>query len=483
MKIQFLGHAGFLVNAKSLNILIDPWFHSAFFGSWFPYPDNRHLEAEVLDQKIDYLYISHTHEDHLDWKFLRRFNHNIPILCPDYRSKALAKKLRSLGFKNIIDMGHRQPFHLPHGLQATVFLDVSHKEDSGLMIEEDGVKFLDLNDCNTKLSELPTDVTLLAAQFSGAMWYPNRYDYPPDVMQEKTDAIRSDLLKTLVNKINVIKPKYYMPCAGPACFLDPELQQFNDRKTTIFPDWNTTKDKFVQVCPNQNIIQVKCGDKIDLSMEQVEPHPTIPCDDIQAYSAARKDEWNITHECNVDTEELKSYFEKLSKRNRHILEEAITFRIKTENKSWAITVHKESVQIKESNEEISGYEFTLPNHVLVGIIINDGGWEEALLSMRIKLKRNPDVYDTKLFGLLRYGTEPAQTRQMVNDGKNKETITRNGVTLPRYCPHAGEDLSFAQIENNILTCPRHHWQWDLKTGECIKGGNIKLKCEECINKT
>ena len=50
------------------------------------------------------------------------------------------------------------------------------------MLDLGGYRFLDLNDCNTPMSELPGDVDLLAAQYSGAMWYPNAYDYPPGAM-------------------------------------------------------------------------------------------------------------------------------------------------------------------------------------------------------------------------------------------------------------------------------------------------------------
>jgi UDP-MurNAc hydroxylase len=30
-----------------------------------------------------------------------------------------------------------------------MYLDTSHKEDSGLLLDMDGLRFLDLNDCNT----------------------------------------------------------------------------------------------------------------------------------------------------------------------------------------------------------------------------------------------------------------------------------------------------------------------------------------------
>lgn len=461
MKIQYLGHAGFVIETNQSRILIDPWFYGAFFGSWFPLPNNRALLPKLLDESFDYLYISHTHEDHFDEKFLKQFvksHKDIQVLYPKYRSQALKRKLKGVGLTNLLEIKHQETV-AGKDFHATIFLDVSHKEDSGILIECDGLRFLDLNDCNTLLSELPTDIDILAAQFSGAQWYPNCYDYPPDVMQEKTDAMCHDLLRTLVKKVEITKAKTYIPCAGPACFLDPKLMHFNDGTKTIFPTWDLVEDKFKQLC-SVKILKLAM-DESPLTMEQ--------------YSEMRKDEWNIEKQVEIKTEDLQKYFAKLSEDNVHILNEYKKFHIQTETKTWAIELYK-IANVTEGRKEGMSYNFLVPSYILEAIIQKKCGWEEALLSMRIHLMRNPDVYDSKLFGLLRYGNEPIQTKQMVKDEVSKETIEREGYTFQRYCPHAGEDLSYADIKDGVIECPRHHWKWNLKTGECIHGGCIKLNC-------
>src|SRR5439155_1057278 len=97
------------------------------------------------------------------------------------------------------------------------------------------------------------------------------------------------------------------------------------------------------------------------------------------------------------------------------------------------------------------------------------GWEEALLSMRVNLHRDPDQFDSRLMGLLRYGNEPVQTLQMSREINCAETIERDGVRMQRFCPHAGEDLKHATVCNGVIECPRHHWKWDAQTGECLEG--------------
>src|SRR5262245_54048696 len=198
--ILSLGHAGFVVEHAGTRVLIDPWFYPAFLASWFPDPDNRQLLDPLTRERFDFLYVSHTHEDHFDEWFLKTLDRNLTVLCPAYRTRSLEKRFRALGFTRVIPLAHKQSRELAPGFTGTVLLDTGHKEDSGLLLEMDGFRFLDLNDCNTPLSELPIEIDLLAAQFSGAMWYPNCYDYPPDVMRNKVAAVREGLLKTLVSK-------------------------------------------------------------------------------------------------------------------------------------------------------------------------------------------------------------------------------------------------------------------------------------------
>ena len=97
--------------------------------------------------------------------------------------------------------------------------------------------------------------------------------------------------------------------------------------------------------------------------------------------------------------------------------------------------------------------------------------------MRLSLHRSPDVFDLTLMSLLRYGNHPAQTMQLVRERENTETIERDGLRMQRYCPHAGEDLTFATVCDGIVECPRHHWKWDARTGDCLDGGTVPLRVE------
>jgi UDP-MurNAc hydroxylase len=486
--IRYLGHAGFVVSHAGHRILMDPWFYPAFLDSWFPFPDNRALLDEVVTDRFDHLYVSHAHEDHFDRRLLAQLDRSTRVIVPKYRSKIMVRRFRDLGFTDVVALEHRESLELAPGVTATMYLDTSHKEDSGLLLDLDGFRFLDLNDCNTPMSELPTDVDLLAAQFSGAMWYPNCYDYPAPVMAEKVEQVCSDLMDTLYRKVRITGARAYLPSAGPACFLDPELAEFNDRDRTIFPLWEQVSDGFEQACPGVTVLRAGPGD--DLAVRTGGP-VVVPAgpegsrldEDIAAYRTRRKDEWQDFHagpEPTVTMAEIEAYFGTLQRWNKRFLGDfSKDIRLVAGTENWNVRLGRLAEDFEIDGEEPYDPEYTLlmSPRVLRAVLDGRAGWEEALLSMRVGLHRHPDLFDLTFMSLLRYGHQPVQTMQMLRERQNTETIERDGLRLQRFCPHAGEDLSFADIRDGVIECPRHHWMWDARSGQCVDKGTVPLRVE------
>jgi len=40
------------------------------------------------------------------------------------------------------------------------------------------------------------------------------------------------------------------------------------------------------------------------------------------------------------------------------------------------------------------------------------------------------------------------------------------IVIDNACPHAGGNLAGGSVENEIVTCPWHQWEFDLNTGVC-----------------
>jgi UDP-MurNAc hydroxylase len=265
------------------------------------------------------------------------------------------------------------------------------------------------------------------------------------------------------------------------------MMQFNDRDNTIFPVWENVSDQFAAMCSDVKVVKPQPGDKlqIDLSGRTIvaEPVDHPIAESIDEYSERRRDEWSEFYrdaERPVSQEELETYFAALHRQNKHLLHDfSKDIRLVVGSSVWKVQLGQLAEHFVIDGEEPYDpeYSFFMGTRVLRQIIDGREGWEEALLSMRVALNRNPDLFDSRFMGLLRYGHEPAQTLQMVRELYNAETIERDGLRMQRFCPHAGEDLTYAIVCDGVVECPRHHWKWDARTGECIEGGGIKLRIE------
>ena len=102
MRITGLGHASVLVETAHGTVLTDPWVNPAYFGSWFPFPDNSQLDWDAIGD-VDYLFVSHLHRDHFDPETLaKHVSKRTTVLLPEYPTSELEDALRGCGFTSFV---------------------------------------------------------------------------------------------------------------------------------------------------------------------------------------------------------------------------------------------------------------------------------------------------------------------------------------------------------------------------------------------
>jgi len=450
--IRHLGHAGFTFSWGGVRLLIDPWFHPAFCGSWFPWPDNRPMMGEAHG---DWLYVSHAHEDHLDRVFLAGLDKGMRVLVPRFPSRQMERELRTLGFTDLVPLGHGEQHTLTPGFTVTMLLDPG-KEDSALLADAGGFRFLDANDCEVPSSQWPDQVNVLACQFSGASWYPHCYAFPADVMRAKTREVRVSALERLARKIRLTGARMFLPSAGPAVFLDPALSGYNDR-AGVFPWWDDIRPQFVDAVPGVPAIP-----------------PLRVSGTVDDYRRERRSEWEAWYaepDTPASEAEVAEHFTRLQQVNRAFLGGwRRDVALDDGGRSWNVRLG--AVPLEEPPAE-PGWRIHVPPRVLRAVLDGRVSWETALLSMRLRLHEGPGGYDSSLMGLLQAGHRPAQTRTLAGLRETGETVVRGGLRFPRWCPHGGEDLAYATVTSGVIECPRHHWQWDT-AGKCVAGGDVPL---------
>jgi UDP-MurNAc hydroxylase len=243
MRVTYFGQACTLIEVAGKKILTDPWLtEGAYFGTWF----HTHLIAEAgvtpeaFPKDIDYLFLSHEHQDHVDPATLQHFSPQIPVLICKFVTAKFRRYIEGLGFHNIWEIPPGQRVELDNEIAVTMLGSAEYTNDAGLLVEGESCKLLNETDCKLSYPDLERlgqqEIDIGFYMFSGANWYPMMYDYPDEVKKALVGRRRRSLLRSLVQRVKVTKPRVVVPAAGPCTILDPDLLWLNSEDYGIFID-------------------------------------------------------------------------------------------------------------------------------------------------------------------------------------------------------------------------------------------------------
>lgn len=153
MKFTLFGGATGILEHAGRRMLFDPWLDDGIFhGAWYHFPP---LAVGVEDLgRIDYVYISHIHEDHCSPGTLRHVSPDAEVILMDRRPNMVERFLERhrLRFRAIHRVPPRTPVQLADDLVVdTLTADPAHAlnwlVDSALIVAWDGVVVYNANDC------------------------------------------------------------------------------------------------------------------------------------------------------------------------------------------------------------------------------------------------------------------------------------------------------------------------------------------------
>jgi UDP-MurNAc hydroxylase len=228
VKIRFVSHASFTVENRGTTLLCDPWlFGKAFNRGWALLSPAAAVEWE----KIDYVWISHQHPDHLHFPTLKSVDpqkrKHLTMLYQKHASPRIPKAIRGLGYSTVRELRLNKWTPLRGGLE--VMCGSVGSMDSWICIRADGINILNLNDCVLGpghlgyISGLVGKVTVLLTQFSFANWIGNRSD---ELGEAETK------LRELRDRVNTLKPDATIPFASFIYFCNQENSWMNDFAVT-----------------------------------------------------------------------------------------------------------------------------------------------------------------------------------------------------------------------------------------------------------
>ncbi len=428
MKIEFVNSACVVIDHNGKKILCDPWLSEdgAFYGSWGHVPPLGVTTRDFKD--IDYLYISHIHQDHCDIETLQKFSKNIPVLIASFKQKFLYGCLRGLGFENIIEIGWGEKYRAGDGLYVEIYPSDpdcgSMGIDSYALFSSDDHLVGNFNDCPFPLVEKFLNKTLgqrnldlLLFPYAGAGPYPQCFLNLSDSEKNKEASIKTQNFYDQACKyIKKMKPRFGVPFAGQYT-LGGNLYELN--KFRGVPPLNEACDYFKNYVKEKEIsskiVHMSRGDIFDLCEEKIVFKNNSTWTDIQVKEYVEKTLKSKIFSYQKEEEKIMDLFPEFKKayikfdRKRESVGFISDFKFYVDfGNSFYYTIPFDGGGVKKIASEKN---FTEPyctlkiDYRLLRRILNRESqyhWNNAMVGSHVLFNRHPNVFMREPYYLLSF---------------------------------------------------------------------------------
>ena len=444
MKLTFFQSSAVMIETKGVKILCDPWLvDGELYGSWNHYPPIDFQPQNFND--VDFIYLSHIHQDHFSKKSLSKLNKDIPVIIHNFENKILRENIKEMGFK-VNELNHNDRTHLKN----QVFINIlaadncdpsicykyfgcapleskygSTSIDTMSVIDDQDNVLVNTNDCPfelsftaaTTLKEKYSKIDMLLVGYTSASAYPQCFTLSEAEKIREKERMQQDFLKKAENYVNLFEPDYFMPFAGRYT-LAGKLAPLNDyRGVTELDDAFSyfTNSKNIDVEKSKCII-LNPGSIFDTETGQPsEPYKKIDKIQKQQYIqnvlAKRKLDYESEQEPEID--EIKSLigkcyerFERKRKELRFSSEATVLIKLSSEE-FLAISCNGNGWKIiKQKNiDDYKNYvKLSLDTRLLKWILSGPryAHWNVAENGSHITFERTPNVYERGLYYCLAF---------------------------------------------------------------------------------
>ena len=503
LNLEYLGHAGWLIEGDNFRCICDPWFgpSGAFFSQWLPFPTNRDLWDASLLSNLDFIYISHAHEDHLDPWVLEQVDRSTVFVIPEFKDPILRTTLSKMGFTDVRELT-RDKTEIFKGVKVKIVEDDGYMDqDSCMLLDTGDHKILNLNDCHLDfgvIEECIGDVDILMLQATSAIWWPCAYDYDDQDLRDKCIQKRHNAVRRAIKYAKTVNAKLTIPNAGPPFFRDRSLHHWNETRRDetnpfILADDAALimRDEGVEAQALTPGDTITLGETIQTKIDQEKYNLvyTKLTEYVAKYAQQVQDEHPVP---SHTTEEHKTMVQKFKKHVSNVCKTSqlyvpqLTFNVLFDfNGVEKVVVNFSEGTITTFSNQTINYEFTLCPDAMCELFKSRYiDFERFFLGTNFKCRRDPDVYNEILFTLLKnfdikrlLTSEKiyAERKDLLNETYELE-YNEQKYEVQRYCPHMLADLKRSGYvnESGHLVCSLHGWEFELKSGKCLTNGSCPL---------
>lgn len=401
MRVTLIGHAALLCETEDVRILTDPWIVGpANFRSWWHLPEVNVEPAEL--PRLDYLYISHLHGDHLHVPTLKRLEPRPPVLIPRLYHSRMVSRLRALGYTRIQELPHGKEVPLGRSTRACC-LQIGN--DSLLAVADSSAALLNANDClqgNDPRVALPLlsqlaeryrfDIAFLAFGTAGPFPKCYRFGDPAEALDPWTKE--RAMLNSFVQGARAAGAKTVVPFAGGFALLADRLMWMNEVKTTPVDAAAALRAK----APSLETLEMNPGDIWDSRAGLIRVHPAVRWE--ERLAAIRMLQQKHAAELSrIDADErqgpsdLYDLFESritASLRSFPILRRrmncSVLFNVEGRpGGQWEVDLRRPRGWFRQGDSGDWQIRVTIPSALLAEVLTDPDGWETLGISYKLDL--------------------------------------------------------------------------------------------------
>lgn len=410
--IDFVSHASLVVSNSEFSFITDPWTsESTYSGNWVHWPPGK----KVIDySKIDHIFITHEHPDHLHPESLVQFPKDTVVFFPKFISGRIDKKLANLGFHNIYGVDFDQEFKVNENYKF-YFNRPSHRwEDSILQVNFYGFKWLNMNDAGYFHDDwrIWEDIDLMTASFDVfASDYPMTWDFTDKTKQSKIQLSRRSMLNHLTSICNKVRPKYYLPFASfwrldPIKFskLESEMNHLTINEIKREFDHKVIKTKLLDLLPGEkfNFSNLQQSNRIKNREEYLEGLSNFNLELVRQNKG--NDDCRLADHKAVAIG-IRDYMHNLLKVKDFFKCETLEFNLVCECGEFNDVFKFENENNIKLNKRILSLQAKVGMDKLAKWIKDEVTWEELRIGYWIKFSRNQEVYTPNFLRMLAFGPD------------------------------------------------------------------------------
>lgn len=424
MRLINLGGATAIVEHGGKRMLMDPWLDDGIFhGAWYHYPP-MNFSLEQLG-RIDYVYISHVHEDHCSAGTIRHIHCGAEVIIADKRPNFVERFLQTHGFKfaKVHKVKPRTPLQIAPDMLVDVIEadpanEMAFSVDSALILRWGTTTLYNANDCQPYRGGIDyikahyqLDLALLP--YSGGSGYPSCYLNLDDTRKtERAAQIRASRLESFYAVAQDLGAAWTMPFADQYVVAGSRshLNRFISHPSCP----GVVSEGFASKVTRSRLLLLNSGQSFDVEAQVVqpdEPYRFFTEDDREAYIRDELLHKRYDHELfalnpGVSLSRLVRHarqrlWEYQGRRNS-FPDWNVYIDIPERGERYLMPLGGDQVTDLDTRSELSGryLRIAMPATLAAMVLIGHMSINIADAALFLDYERSPDVYEPELYVLL-----------------------------------------------------------------------------------